>query len=292
MSNGDDPGDGNRTVFRPSPLAGLGGAQPRPAASPPAATPAVAATAPAAPQKGHRLGDEGFPAPATPADIRAPLASEAGPVLALVASLRSGRARIAMADFHREAGGALAAYDRDVAAKYPEETRRAALFMLAATVDDIAGNLPSLDGSAGWEGRSLAAERVGMAYNEDDLWRQLDAAVEKPEDNADLIELAHACLAAGYQGRHRGQTGGGDELEKWSERLYKGLDHTRGLSQRFVSPQWVGFNAPLQKVPAVSIIALAAAAALVLVVLAYIGLRLATAEPVPATPDVAQEQGA
>jgi type VI secretion system protein ImpK len=286
MSNGDDSGEGNRTVFRPSPLAGLG--QPRPAPEPPSGRtteqpPAGASSVQAAPLAGmattaprqKRLSDEGIPAPAAAAEIRVPLVSQAGPLLALVASIRSGRARIGMADFHREAEAMLSAYRQAIAPHYPDETRRAATYLLAATVDDIAGNLPDLDGSGGWQGRSLAPAQTD-GFGEDELWGEIDRALDKPEDNTDILELAHACIAAGFMGRYRQQAGGGDQIEALNERLYKALDHTRALSQRFVSPQWVGFNAPLQKVPAISIIGLALAGALLLVLLAYVGLRLTT----------------
>lgn len=279
MTNGDNSADDpNRTVFRPSPLAGLGGGQSQSlgtAGGAPAARSPLAAAAAASP-RAARLDDAGIPAPSTPREIRAPLVAEAAPILAIAASIRSGRARIGLDAFHREASDALGAYDRAVAPHYPEETRSTARYLLAATVDDIAGNLPNLDGSAGWEGRSLVSQQFSGGFSEDALWTQLDHALEKPEDHSDLIELAFACIAAGFQGRYRSQPGGGDELEKRSEKLYKALDHTRALSQRFVSPQWVGFNAPLQKVATVNIIALALAAALVLVLLAYIGLRVAT----------------
>ncbi|MET0251596.1 MAG: type IVB secretion system protein IcmH/DotU [Novosphingobium sp.] len=299
MTSGDETGDGgNRTVFRPSPLSGLGGgqsqSQPQPPPPPipvapvaPGAPPAAPAAAPlarsplaaaAAPPPRPKMSDEGIPAPTAAREQRAPLVSEAAPILAIAASIRSGRARIGMDTFHREASEALVAYERTIVPLYPEETARAARFLLAATVDDIAGNLPNLDGSAGWEGRSLVIERVGPGYGEAELWAQLDHALEKPEDNLDLLELAHACIATGFQGRYRGAPGGGEDLEKWIEKLFKALDHVRALSQRFVSPQWVGCNAPLEKVPTVSIIALAVAGALVLILLAYIGLRLATGQ--------------
>ena len=184
MSGSDDPAiSSNKTVFRPSPLSGLGqSGLGKPAAAPPPAPPAetpppppppVAAApayapAPAAPAyapppvaasppppappppapTGPRLTDEGIPVPPTPRETRAPLATEAGPVLALAASIRSGRARIAMADFHREARAAIDVYDRAITPLYPDDTRRTARALLAATVGDIASNLPNLDGGA------------------------------------------------------------------------------------------------------------------------------------------------
>ena len=299
---------GNRTVFRPSPLAGLqtqfspsplAAPPPEPVATPepvaptaevaPAAVPVAApvaaapvaqapiAQAPAAPPPprptGPRLTDEGFPVPSTPRESRAPLATEAGPVLALAASVRSGRARIAMADFQRAASDALLAYDRAITPLYPDETRRTARALLAATIDDIGTNLPNLDGAAPWTGPSLSAE-YGADRDEDTIWKAIETALKDPEDNADIIELAHACIAAGYQGKFRTADNGRAQLNDLTGRIYAGIDHIKALSQRFVSPQWVGFEAPLGKVAVVNVIALAAAGALVLVLAVYALLRV------------------
>ena len=275
MSGGDDPAAGNRTIFRPSPLSGLGQAQPAaPPAPAPGDTPASDAAAPPAPRpSGPRLGDEGFPVPATPRESRAPLVTEAGPLLALAASVRSGRARIAMADFHREARDALAGYDRAVTPLYPEDTRRLGTAMLAATVDDIATNLPNLDGSEPWQGPSLAGE-FANGWDEDRIWQGVEAALKEPDDNPDVIELAHACLAAGYQGKHRTADNGRAALNDLTTRIYAAIDHIKALSMRFVSPQWVGYDAPLGKVGLGNVIALAAAGALVLVLAVYAVLRM------------------
>ena len=304
-SNAGDPNaGGNRTVFRPSPLAGLQ-TQFQPAA--PVAPPAPAAPAPEASQapvtaaqiaappvavapitaapiaappapppprpSGPRLTDEGFPVPSTPRESRAPLVTEAGPVLALAASIRSGRARIAMADFERAASDALLAYDRAITPLYPDETRRTARALLAATIDDIATNLPNLDGDAPWTGPSLTSE-FGADRDEEAIWKEIDVALKEPEDNADIIELAHACIAAGYQGKFRTAENGRAGLSETTTRIYAGIDHIKALSMRFVSPQWVGYDAPLGKVGAANVIALAGAGALVLVLAVYALLRV------------------
>ena len=306
MSGGDDDptAGGNRTVFRPSPLAGLQAQQPaapvapppppaEPAPAPassqdPASTapapvapapvaPAPVAPAPAAPPPprptGPRLTDEGFPIPSTPRESRAPLVTEAGPVLALAASIRSGRARIAMADFQRAASDALLAYDRAITPLYPDETRRTARALLAATIDDIATNLPNLDGAAPWTGPSLTSE-FGADRDEETIWKEIDVALKEPEDNADIIELAHACIAAGYQGKFRTAENGRAGLSEMTTRIYAGIDHIKALSMRFVSPQWVGYDAPLGKVGVANVIALAGAGALVLVLAVYALLRV------------------
>ena len=304
-SNAGDPNaGGNRTVFRPSPLAGLQTqfqpaapvAPPAPAAPAPeasqapvtaapiaapplavapiAAAPIAAPPAPPPPRpSGPRLTDEGFPVPSTPRESRAPLVTEAGPVLALAASIRSGRARIAMADFERAASDALLAYDRAITPLYPDETRRTARALLAATIDDIATNLPNLDGAAPWTGPSLTSE-FGADRDEEAIWKEIDVALKEPEDNADIIELAHACIAAGYQGKFRTADNGRARLNDLNGRIYAGIDHIKALSMRFVSPQWVGYDAPLGKVGAANVIALAAAGALVLVLAVYALLRV------------------
>ncbi len=304
-SNAGDPNaGGNRTVFRPSPLAGLQTqfqpaapvAPPAPAAPAPeasqapdtaapiaappvavapiAAAPIAAPPAPPPPRpSGPRLTDEGFPVPSTPRESRAPLVTEAGPVLALAASIRSGRARIAMADFERAASDALLAYDRAITPLYPDETRRTARALLAATIDDIATNLPNLDGDAPWTGPSLTSE-FGADRDEEAIWKEIDVALKEPEDNADIIELAHACIAAGYQGKFRTAENGRAGLSETTTRIYAGIDHIKALSMRFVSPQWVGYDAPLGKVGAANVIALAGAGALVLVLAVYALLRV------------------
>ena len=304
-SNAGDPNaGGNRTVFRPSPLAGLQTqfqpaapvAPPAPAAPAPeasqapvtaapiaappvavapiAAAPIAAPPAPPPPRpSGPRLTDEGFPVPSTPRESRAPLVTEAGPVLALAASIRSGRARIAMADFERAASDALLAYDRAITPLYPDETRRTARALLAATIDDIATNLPNLDGAAPWTGPSLTSE-FGADRDEEAIWKEIDVALKEPEDNADIIELAHACIAAGYQGKFRTAENGRAGLNETTTRIYAGIDHIKALSMRFVSPQWVGYDAPLGKVGAANVIALAGAGALVLVLAVYALLRV------------------
>ena len=320
MSGGADDSNagGNRTVFRPSPLAGLQTQfQPAAPVAPPPADPPQAAPAPAPPPHsapapeagqapvaavtvaappvaaapiapppiaapaapppprptGPRLTDEGFPVPSTPRESRAPLVTEAGPVLALAASIRSGRARIAMADFQRAASDALLAYDRAITPLYPDETRRTARALLAATIDDIATNLPNLDGAAPWTGPSLTSE-FGADRDEEAIWKEIELALKEPEDNADIIELAHACIAAGYQGKFRTADNGRAGLNDLTGRIYAGIDHIKALSMRFVSPQWVGYNAPLGKVGVANVIALAGAGALVLVLAVYALLRV------------------
>lgn len=337
MSGDGSSDNGNRTVFRPSPLAGMKqgqaptpaqaappnpsggwGTTPAPAppvfpqspgfgapppgfgapppapggfgAPPPMAPPAdpFGASAYQAPPAGFdpqpqygaptgvgRLNDDDIPIPGLPRDTRSPLVTEAGPVLALAASIRSGRARISMPDFHREASEAIAAWDRAVASLYPEEMRTRGRYALCATVDDIAQNLPNIgqDG-AEWARRSLVVQFFRENIGGDRFWQLVDDVLARPGQNAEMIELFAACLAAGFEGRFRVMPDGRTRLQQIMASLYGALDHPRSQSQMELVPHWQGADAPLAKVSLWSRVMLVAAAALAGLLVIYIILRL------------------
>jgi type VI secretion system protein ImpK len=203
------------------------------------------------------------------------LVTEAGPVLALAASVRSGRARIAMPDLHARASEAISAFERAVAPGYPQETQMRAKYALCATIDDIAQNLPGIghDG-AEWARRSLVVTFFRENIGGDRFWQLVDDMLSNAAQNADLIELYHACLAAGFEGRFRVMPDGKARLQEIMSRLYGALEHPRSLSMVELAPQWQGVAAPLRKIGLWSTIALAAAVAGALLLLAYILMRV------------------
>ncbi len=341
--DGNNSNGGNRTVFRPSPLAGMrqgqgqgqppapgqppvgapSGFPPPPPASPggfapvptwgqqpqqppplPPASPGFgqigapagmpspggayagaydaplpagyAAQQPMAPMAGPqvRLNDEDIPIPSRPIDSRSPLVMEAGPVLALAASVRSGRAKISMPNFHREATALVAQYDRSIAG-YPEEVRMRARYALCATIDDIAQNLPNIgqDG-AEWARRSLVITFFRENIGGDRFWQLVDDILKRPLEHRELIELFACCLAAGFEGRFRVMPDGRTRLQQILASLYGALEHPRGLSLIEIAPRWRGADAPLAKLSLWNKVALAAAAALAGLLLIYIILRL------------------
>jgi type VI secretion system protein ImpK len=224
---------------------------------------------------GRRLNDDDIPVPSRPRDTRSPLVIEAGTVLALAASVRSGRARIALPDFHREAMEAVAAYDRAIAPLYPEETRMRARYAICATIDDIAQNLPGVGGDgAEWARRSLVVSFFRENIGGDRFWQLVDDLLARPGQNAELIELYADCLAAGFEGRFRVMPDGRARLQQILTSLYGALEHPRSLSQVEIAPMWRGADAPLRKISPWSKIALAAAAALAVLLAIYIVLRL------------------
>lgn len=222
-----------------------------------------------------RLADDDVPLPATPRQVRNIMLSEAQPVLALAAGIRSGRVQTGMPQFHREAVAAITNFDRAVAPHYPEETRQRAKYALCSTIDDIAQNLPGLgtDG-AEWARRALVVHFFQENIGGDRFWQLVDDMLRTPNDNLDLIELYHACLAAGFEGRFRVMPDGRRRLHEIMARLHGALPHVRSLSMVEMSPMWKGETAPVGKLGFWSIIALAAAGTLALLVVIYILLRV------------------
>lgn len=289
---------GNKTVFRPSPLQSLkqgnvppGGAPPVPSGAwgeqtPPEPPPAASgydhfasqpeALAYAGPDLApSRLSEDDVPLPATPRKVRSVMLAEAGPVLAMAAGVRSGRLRMPMPQFHRAAGQAIAAFERAIAPHYPAEARQRAKYALCATVDDIAQNLPGLgtDG-AEWARRSLVVQFFQENIGGDRFWQLVDDMLRSPAQNGEMIELYHACLAAGFEGRFRVMPDGRRRLHEIMARLQGALDHVRSLSALEIVPNWRGEDAPVRRVGFWSHIALAAAAAAGLLFLIYAVLAI------------------
>ena len=223
-----------------------------------------------------QLIDDDIPRPAAPPKVRNVMMDLAAPVLALAASVRSGRAQVALPQLHAQATNLIANFERMMAqAGYPEEQKQRAKYALCATVDDIAQNLPgqAADG-AEWARRSMTVHFFAENIGGDRFWQLVDDMLSRPAENRDLIELYHACLAAGFEGRFRVMGDGRRRLDDVMSRLYAALEHVRSLSQTELAPHWRGQPTPMNKVGFWGPIVLAAAVALGLLFLIYVILRL------------------
>ena len=230
----------NRTVFRASPLQALktGATQFKPAMP-------ITPTAPP-PQGASGLAQDDIPAPATAPVLRNTMMGAAAPLLALVASVRTGRARVPLPDLNRRAVAAIGEFDRIAADYYPEQQCAAARYALCATVDDIVTNLPGIgaDGDE-WKKRSMVATFVKDDVEEDRFWKSCDNLLARPDQGRDLIELHHACIAAGYEGRFHRDEDGGTTIRGYMDSLASVLEAPRAGQ---LVRQWRGQKAPLTKV--------------------------------------------
>ncbi|MGK6324454.1 type IVB secretion system protein IcmH/DotU [Sphingomonas sp. DT-51] len=264
MSTRDrEPSGVERTVFQPNPARSAAAMPPAP---PPGAVPAVADPS---------VNDE---LPDAPPRLRAhnAMVEAAAPLLALTASVRSGRIDIDLPALHRKAAAAAVRFDAELAAGgYGEETRRRARYAVFATVDDVAQNLPgrASDG-AEWARRSMVVRGFGENIGGDRFWQLLGEMLGRPAEHTALIELYHACLAAGFEGRYRlGDSTG--KLRATQRSAYAALPHIRSFSDTELVPDWRGMPTPRGRISFWAPLALCASVALGFLLLAVLGFRLA-----------------
>jgi len=282
MTDDGDEKNPNKTVFRPSPLQNLRqSGQPSPPPVAPVLSPADAAFASspfkAAPTPRRAASrDDDIPLPPAAARFRNPMMMAAAPILSLIVAVRSGRVQLTLPELHQEASASVATFDQALStAGYDTETRQRARYAVCATIDDIAQNLPgqAADG-AEWARRSLVVQVFNENIGGDRFWRLLDDMLAKPAEFANLIELYHACLAAGFEGRYRVAPDGKRRLHEIMASVYAALDHTRGLSQTELSPRWRGQPTPAARVSFWATLALAGAVALAVLLALFILLRV------------------
>lgn len=275
----DNGGSGpNRTVFRPSPLQGL-----KQGGQPPDATGGGAMGGGAPPPRPSQplrpaFDDDVPPAP----DGKAPrnlMMAAATPFLALISGVRAGRAAIDLPTLHGRVTAAITAFDQAIAGAYTDEEIRRAKYALASTADDVALNIPGQQGDAAeWARRSMVVRFFSENIGGDRFWKLLDEMIASPAQYRDLLELYHACMAAGFEGRYRVMADGKREHLGQMQRVFVALDHPRTLSMTELSPQWRGEPAATRKIGAWGPVALAGAGALAFLVVVYILLRVILAQ--------------
>ena len=222
-----------------------------------------------------RLPDDDLPDPPERARPHNAMVEAAAPLLALSASVRSGRIDIDLPAFHRKAAAAASQLDATLAVSgYDEEARRRARYAVFATVDDIAQNLPGkAKESAEWAQRSMVVRGFGENIGGDRFWQLLSEMLARPAEYLELIELYHACLAAGFEGRHRlGDSGG--RLRATSRSAYAVLPQIRSLSETELVPAWRGTPTARGRIGLSAPLALFTSVAFGVLLLVVLGLRL------------------
>lgn len=200
------------------------------------------------------------PAPQPP-DNRNPMMAYAAPVLAMTAALQSGRWEISMGEFHRRAREAIGKFESAIQSIYSEGVRQRAKYAVCATVDDIAQNLPGVGGGgAQWAQRNMVVTFFRESIGGDRFWDFTQEMLRDPVNNRDLIELFHACIATGFEGRTRAMPDGFTKRQQVSSSLVGALEHVRSLSERDMVTQWKGADAPRKPNNFWSIVGLVAAA--------------------------------
>lgn len=304
MSDRDRPPP-ERTVFRPSPLQNRNTRQvpmqPPGAADPPASAdsgffsgPAAAAPqaapdygfstpqaapaqpggyVPAAPP--HLGVADDVPRPSVHLPPRNALMAAAQTTLALIASVRANRASIDLPRLHRQVTALIDQFDASLQGRYPEEVLRRARYALCATADDVAMNVRGLEADAAvWAQRSMSVRYFKESIGGDRFWRLLEEMIASPAQNRELLELYHACMAAGMEGRYRHAARQGNAHHEMMQRVFRTLDFTRSVSATEVSPRWRGSPSPVQRASFWAPLAFVGGATLLALILVYGAFRI------------------
>ncbi|MBL8834641.1 MAG: type VI secretion system protein TssL, long form [Alphaproteobacteria bacterium] len=264
-----------RTIIRPTP------GRAAPSAGPPGG--GTAAPAAQSPLQRHvqSAAMAGLPAAADPADLERgssnPLIAAAMPLLGFVARLRnvaSGVNLNAIRERVYEELRTFAAAGRN--AGLAQEPLRAGHYALCATVDDVIMNTP-WGAHGGWSKRTMVSAFHGDVEGGERFFGHLDQMLQAPAANRPVLELMYASLSLGFEGRYRLHPRGPAEHAKVRENLYNTLRGLQGATERELSPEWRGVNAPAQARRKGVPIWLTIVAAMLVAFLVFAGLLIALA---------------
>ncbi len=248
--------ESDRTVIKPSAGRGARGA-----------APAVAAAAEAAP-----LPD-------------LPGVAGVNPLLQAAAALLQAAPRIRAMGQHPNPAALRAALVEGVrqfeatarAQGLPNEQVIAGRYVLCTFLDESASSTP-WGGSGAWGSQSLLVLFHDETSGGEKVFQLMGKLAENVPANRHLLELMHAALALGFEGRYRVLDNGRSQLESVRERLAQMLRHAAPTVDSALSPAWAGQPARAARLrDGIPVWAVAAGVALLLA-LVFASLRFAANE--------------
>lgn len=297
MSDGKPPVPGQKTVFRPSPLAAAQGA---PAPAQVAPMPAQGQTPPSPGGAAERttfqpfpgqgaapppppvhagmaacgFSDDDVPPIDAPMRVRNPLMAASARLLALAAAVQADRQVADVARLRTRADGEAKAFEKTLSGLgLSSEDNARARYAVLATVDDIVQNLPG-GANSDWPRRSLVVVSFGQAFGGDQFFTILDTMLARPAAHVEMLELYHACLAVGFQGRLRTLPDGNSQVGSRMGAIYNTLGDIRPRPETDLSPMWHGVPTPMPRLGWLVRAAIVAAAVLAVLLLVFLGGKL------------------
>ena len=169
----------------------------------------------------------------------------AGPLLLLLGRLRVAALRASFASLMDQVVEAVKFFEKDIrAAGVPPEQAETAKYLMCATADDIVQNIPTEDRHV-WAQYSMLSRFFGERIGGVRFFDELDRLLADPVSNYNVLELQHACLALGFQGKYRAE-GGVGALQARQRTLYEILRRIRPRPVGAFSPHWRGQNLALR----------------------------------------------
>jgi type VI secretion system protein ImpK len=133
-----------------------------------------------------------------------------------------------------------------------DEDVLAARYVLCTVIDEAVLNTP-WGAQSGWAGRSLLVTFHRESSGGAKFFQILDRVTAEAPRYIALLELLHACLALGFEGRYRLDEQGPVRLAEIRQNLYRVIQGVRGSGESDLSPQWRGVqdrrNAVVRLVP-------------------------------------------
>jgi type VI secretion system protein ImpK len=182
-----------------------------------------------------------------------PIMRAAGPLLQLLGRLRVAALRASFASLMEQVAEAIKFFEKDIrSAGISEQQANNAKYILCATADDIVQHIPTEERHV-WAQYSMLSRFFGERIGGVRFFEMLTQAKLDPLVNYPVLELYHACLALGFQGVYRTQSGGLATLQQIQRDLYETLRRVRPKVARDLSPHWqgqsLGLNANRWRVP-------------------------------------------
>ncbi|MDQ5908897.1 MAG: type secretion system protein ImpK, partial [Pseudomonadota bacterium] len=163
-----------------------------------------------------------------------------------------------------------------------EKTVFRARYILCTTLDEVVLNTPWGRASQ-WSETSLLITFHNETWGGEKFFELLDAIIQDPRKNLDLLELMYLCLAFGFQGRYRLLDNGRNRLDEQRERAYNAIRTARGEFERDLSPHWRGSiqdQNPLVRYVPLWVVAAVATALLLLAYAIFSWLLNSASDPV------------
>ncbi len=169
-----------------------------------------------------------------------PLMRAAAPLLLMLGRLRASLLTARFASLMEQVAQAIQRFEAEIRqAAVPDDQVNMAKYIVCATADDIVQNIPA-DDRHEWSRHSMLASFFGERIGGVRFYELVDRAKVDPVVNYWLLELEHACLALGFQGRYRSEGGGYAILQQVQRSIYETLRRVRPKVARDLSPNWKG----------------------------------------------------
>lgn len=169
-----------------------------------------------------------------------PLLRAAAPLLLVLGRLRASLLKARLANLMDEVAQAITKFETDIrAAGLAEDQVTMAKYIVCSAADDIVQNLPVEDRVA-WPQYGMLASFFGERIGGVRFFDIVDRAKQDPTVYYSQLELQHACLALGFQGRYRSEGGGFAALQQIQRSIYETLRRVRPRTARELSPHWRG----------------------------------------------------